>query len=371
MSSLSRATTDPFPSTPTETSAAPPAKKRKAQGIDAAAAPHFLAENFDLETLANLLGVERGLLTDSLLAAVKNPAACTVRSSQSCSEVSFGANRPRVLGFASVEERHLKPLRELGTLKFKANAVAALVAQGKEALASFAQYREQVADVVWPRVGPISVGTRALTDEEDPQVEAGCRMLIDGTLVPAVHAAQKIQEHAPLTIVSEAGARDTAPDDHIMIVPEWNIYRVPVEGEGQDVDFHGPLDYALVIVDDHTYRLVKKRAAPMPPRNNASLLTIVEAKSPVTMEAGRTQIEAQCLALLKDTGRGFFSGALTNGTTWIFFVAVANEKSVTIHEGPSLYTGDGEDDALVVGTLIGLIRHPGIAPAFCEFKRAM
>ncbi|KAJ7499367.1 hypothetical protein FB451DRAFT_36306 [Mycena latifolia] len=204
---------------------------------------------------------------------------------------------------------------------------------------------------------------RALTNKQN---QTGCRIYMDSTIVPAVRAARKLQETDPLVIASEKGAQRTSNDDHIMIVPDWKVSRVPVGAEGQDLDFHGPLDYALVVVDARTYQVIRMNGAAVPPRNNANLLTIVEAKAPLTMEDSRSRIEAQCLALLKDTGRAVFAG-VTNGTSWIFFVARAGGETITIYEAPTLYTGHDNDDApLVVGSLIHLIRHPGTMPDFFE-----
>ncbi|KAJ7472935.1 hypothetical protein B0H11DRAFT_2236811 [Mycena galericulata] len=295
----------------------------------------FISENFNLQELATRLGVAQKILTDSMLASVKTSSVCTVSSSS-------------VLDFSSVEDRHLKSLREPGSLQFKAGAEKHFIQEGREALAGFDQYRQQVAEIFWPRI------------------EAGCHILIDSTIVPAVHAAQKLQQTDPITIISGKGVTHIPKDSRLVIFPQWNVSRVAVGGEEHDINFHGSLDYAVVVVDRATYVQIQRRASPLPPRNNASLLTIVEVKSPITMESGRSQIEAQCLALLKDTGRAFSPGVLTNGVTWVFYVASANENGAIVYEGPTLCTDDKDEDALVVGILKELIRSPGTMPSCFE-----
>ncbi|KAJ7512216.1 hypothetical protein B0H11DRAFT_1898716 [Mycena galericulata] len=102
----------------------------------------FISENFSLRELATRLGVAQEILTDAMLASVKTPSVCNVSSFS-------------VLDFSSVEDRHLKSLREPGSLQFKAGAEEHFIQEGREALAGFDQYRQQVAEIVWPRVRPL------------------------------------------------------------------------------------------------------------------------------------------------------------------------------------------------------------------------
>ncbi|KAJ7766301.1 hypothetical protein DFH07DRAFT_1013510 [Mycena maculata] len=279
----------------------PPTKKRKAAGIDTASMPRHITETLDLDDLARRLGgLNLDLVNNALLASAKTPSVCTVWP-------------PTLeLAFSSVENHHLKQLRQMGSVKYK--------------------------------------------DEEKPS----------------------------------SSPRDKLPSPRLRtIVPRSQrlpgcgfVYLFPVGVlEGQDLCFHGPPDYALVMVDAAAFSLfllyihengvhnlfperVRDGKPVLAPLDDFNLLTIVEAKSTVTLEMARTQIETQCLALLKAIDQSFFTGALTNGEAWIFYVATANEKNITIYEGPILSTDDGDEAALVVATLIHLIRCPGIMPDF-------
>lgn len=131
---------------------------------------------------------------------------------------------------------------------------------------------------------------------------------------------------------------------------------------------------------------MKRARSALLPTPDYALLTIIEVKAPLTLEGARPQIEAQCLPFLKarffalfrsgiiipdnyninvDTGRSSFAGATTNGSMWLFYLAVAHEKGVTIYESPGL--AGPEDDGVIVAVLIELIRNPGTLPPTFEF----
>jgi hypothetical protein len=119
-----------------------PAVKKRKVTFDAANAPGFLEENFDLARLAaSLKGVEDldgEEVKRLILSALKGT---TVRSPS-----------PQAIGFSAVSPDHLKPFRETGQLLFKPGEEETLSKIGNAILEEYRTYRERVGQVVWPRV---------------------------------------------------------------------------------------------------------------------------------------------------------------------------------------------------------------------------
>ncbi|KAJ6591303.1 hypothetical protein DFH09DRAFT_1273919 [Mycena vulgaris] len=293
--------------------------KRRKFIMDPVTASAFLDHNFDLGKLAEAMKLSEDEVKELLLSSVKHS----------------------VIGFPSATLDDLKPFRGTRRSRFNSGERERLTQIGDAVLEEYRLYRQRVKDVVRPR--------RALTEAENPQI----------------YEAQQNQPTAPITITSNTGSRPTSPNDHLVIAPEYKVSQIFGEGEGE-VTFQGPMDYTVVVVNDENYQLIKDGLSPLPPLAQYSVLTIAEATSPSALERARPQIEAQCLALLKATGRAFYAGALTNGVVWFFFLAVANTKGFAIYESPGL---DGRKRAgFVVGILLELIRKPGTLPPIFELE---
>ncbi|KAJ7851077.1 hypothetical protein B0H14DRAFT_3866461 [Mycena olivaceomarginata] len=295
----------------------PLTKKRKATiEID----PAFLDEVWDLKRLAEVIRMKagedqlsEGSLREAFLAYMTNPV---------------------VIEFPSVRPDHLKSLRRTGDLRFRPETTERLAKIGDDGLQEYSEYRERVDDVVWDRP------------------EFGCRMLINTVLIPAVNAAQKLQSTAPSTHATNTGPRSTLRTDHLVVVPDYKVS----QDVSENVTFHGTIDYTICLVNKNSHGFMKRARSALLPTPDYALLTIIEVKTPLTLEGARPQIEAH--------GRPSFAGAMTNGSMWLFYLAVAHEKGVTIYESPGL--AGPEDDGVIVAVLIELIRNPGTLPPTFE-----
>ncbi|KAJ7270951.1 hypothetical protein C8J57DRAFT_1716163 [Mycena rebaudengoi] len=227
-----------------------------------------------------------------------------------------------------------------GILKFKPGEEKKLERRGKTILRPYKSHRERVEGIIWARA-----------DRE-------CRILLNSALVPAVVEAQKHQNISPMTIASSMSSRQTEPDERLLIVQD---YEIGTARNGET--FHGCIDCVILLLPRDSYPLIKAGSMPMDDKQGEPLLAIVEAGSPVDWEEARTRLSAQCIALLKSTGRKYFPAVLTNGLIWFFFLAVAHDDGVTIYQsGIMSWTVDAETDGLIVATLVELLRNP--APFF-------
>ncbi|KAJ7818510.1 hypothetical protein B0H14DRAFT_2839180 [Mycena olivaceomarginata] len=294
----------------------PAAKKQKTIHVTS---PDFFDNALNLDSLAETFGVTKEDFREALLANVRSSSP---------------------LSFSAVTVEDLELYRTIGHIAIEPEDLKKLKAEGDAVLAQYDSFRKRIQAVVWARN------------------EAGCRILIDTVVVPAVYRAEELQSEDPIVIVADGQEIRTAKNDHIVLVAEY----------ASTLDLNGPVDYAIVVVNDHQYKQIISRRSPLPPRDHSCLLTLLEAKTPVTLASARGQIEAQCLAMLKATCRAlFFAGVLTDGIRWVFFLAAGNEKGLSVYESEMF---DHEfDEGLIVAILVALIRTPGTVPDF--FKLAI
>ncbi|KAJ7754114.1 hypothetical protein B0H14DRAFT_2979563, partial [Mycena olivaceomarginata] len=284
--------------------------------------PDFFDNALNLDSLAETFGVTKEDFREALLANVRSSSP---------------------LSFSAVTVEDLELYRTIGHIAIEPEDLKKLKAEGDAILAQYDSFRKRIQAVVWARN------------------EAGCRILIDTVVVPAVYRAEELQSEDPIVIVADGQEIRTAKNDHIVLVAEYAVSQKIGAGEST-LDLNGPVDYAIVVVNDHQYKQIISRRSPLPPRDHSCLLTLLEAKTPVTLASARGQIEAQCLALLKATKRSFFAGALTDGIRWVFFWAAGNEKGLSVYESEMF---DHEfDEGLIVAILVALIRTPGTVPDF-------
>ncbi|KAJ7438168.1 hypothetical protein FB451DRAFT_1449768 [Mycena latifolia] len=234
-----------------------------------------------------------------------------------------------------------------GMLKFKPDEEEKLQQRGKTVLEPYKSHRECVGDVIWPRGG------------------RECRILIDTAIIPAVVEAQKHQNISPITITSRTSSRQTKPDERLLVVQD---YQIPAVTKGET--FRGSIDYVILLVPRDSYSMIKAGLIPMAGMQGSSLLAIVEAKSPIDWEEARTRLAAQCIAMLKHTGREFFPAVLTSGIIWFFCLAVAHDDGATIYESEVMgWTFNDNMDGAVVATLVELLRSPCALPPIFELER--
>ncbi|KAJ7816909.1 hypothetical protein B0H14DRAFT_2843614 [Mycena olivaceomarginata] len=288
----------------------PPAKKQKTIHVTS---PDFFDNALNLDSLAETFGVTKEDFREALLANVRSSSP---------------------LSFSAVTVEDLELYRTIGHIAIEPEDLKKLKAEGDAILAQYDSFRKRIQAVVWARN------------------EAGCRILIDTVVVPAVYRAEELQSEDPIVIVADGQEIRTAKNDHIVLVAEYAVSQKIGAGEST-LDLNGPVDYAIVVVNDHQYKQIISRRSPLPPRDHSCLLTLLEAKP-------RSPWQAQCLALLKATGRSFFAGALTDGIRWVFFFGGRKRKGCFDHEF---------DEGLIVAILVALIRTPGTVPDF--FKLAI
>ncbi|KAI5476067.1 hypothetical protein MNV49_000439 [Pseudohyphozyma bogoriensis] len=247
---------------------------------------------------------------------------------------------PVEVSFSAVKDVHLVGLRKTGILRFK-EGTQELSARGDKLLEPYERYRRDLKECVYARN------------------EAGCRMLIDPILQGAVKEASRLQALDPVLVKG----RPTEKSDRVVIAPEYDFGKVslsPVgEEAGRSVSVGGPLDYAVLLVSQSTYEQMTLGLEIVDLPKSSNLLLVMEVKGPTTVKAAIAQVEAQVLAALKFTGRGFFPGIITNGIQWWFYLACANKKETIIYSSEAILISQS---GLITATLLELIRNPGSLP---------
>ncbi|KAJ7922188.1 hypothetical protein B0H13DRAFT_1983573 [Mycena leptocephala] len=280
--------------------------------IDATNARRAL-DDFDLELLARSLGVSVCRIKSALLTTTMDRT---------------------IVEFTS------------GFLKFKPAEKKKLEQKGKTVLEPYKSLRESVVNLLWPRGG------------------RECRTLIDMAIMPAVVEAQKHQTTSPITITSNTSSRQTESAERLLIVQD---YQIPTVENGET--FHGLIDYVILLVPEDSYSVIRSGIVPLASTQGSSLLAIVEAKSPIDWEAARARLAAQCIAMLKSTGREYFPAVLTSGIVWFFYLAVAHDDGITLYGSEVVgWTLSDESDGLIIGTLIELLENPCTLPPAFELK---
>ncbi|KAJ7660067.1 hypothetical protein B0H17DRAFT_1212673 [Mycena rosella] len=109
-----------------------------------------------------------------------------------------------------------------GILTFKRDEMKTMQQRGKTVLEPYKAHRDCVGDFVWLR-------------------HEYSRILIDTAIIPAVVEAQKHQNTSPITITSGMSSLQTEPDEHLVIVQD---YQIP---EAKGSMFRGPIDYVIQV----------------------------------------------------------------------------------------------------------------------------
>jgi hypothetical protein len=73
-------------------------------------------------------------------------------------------------------------------------------------------------------------------------------------VVPAVYRAEELQSEDPIVIVADGQEIRTAKNDHIVLVAEYAVSQ-KIGAGGSTLDLNGPVDYAIVVVNDHQYSM--------------------------------------------------------------------------------------------------------------------
>jgi len=161
--------------------------------------------------------------------------------------------------------------------------------------------------------------------------ESGCRCLIDQYLFYAIVYAQSI-------IDKDEGVRATLTDrcgfkhPHLAVFPELAIplTRITCEQTQATYVFHGLLDYGICFIKQQDAEMLSEGILGID--NLSQVLSgILEAKTEAEMKFGDPQIIAQILSILELTQRDAFTGALTNGAYWRFFVARITGKELHVN----------------------------------------
>ncbi|KAF8195616.1 hypothetical protein K438DRAFT_1968127 [Mycena galopus ATCC 62051] len=284
--------------------------------IDSAALEALEAE-FDLTMLARAFGLSETSVKQLLLSSMKTT---TVTGSPTA-----------VLTLERIR----------GRMRFNSEERERLTQAGNAVLDEYELYRERVRDVVWHQIGTV------------------CRFLIDTVIVSAVYAAQKLQETSPITVTNNTGSCLTLSTDHLVVVPEYSLEAIGVPFQG------GPMHYAVFMVDDDSFGVIQGGSSPLLEADSA-VFVIHEAdlSSEVKFESAQSQTESQCAALLVASGRPYFLGALTDGSAWFFYCAMANDTKVKVVRGPGLTWC--QNSGFIVATIIEILRNPGILPSIFE-----
>ncbi|KAJ7717685.1 hypothetical protein B0H16DRAFT_1610672 [Mycena metata] len=262
-----------------------------------------LLDVFDFTTVADTLGVSVQRIKDALSATVMKRTAV---------EFTTGT-----LLIKQIEKEHLSQ-------------------RGQTLLESFKSHRDYIQDLIWPG--------------NDRQ----CRFLVDMALFPAVVEAQRLQNTSPITFDLDGTNRRGQVYKRLIIVQD---YEFPAE-KGED-RLEVRIDNMILLVPEDSHAVMKQGIAPLINRQGFNLLAIVQAQSPVDWGEARMRLAAQCVAILKHTGRDFFPAALTSGRIWIFCIAVNDGKGITLYESlPLGWTYSDWSDGMIVATLVELLRNP-------------
>ncbi|KAK4703560.1 hypothetical protein P7C70_g2657, partial [Phenoliferia sp. Uapishka_3] len=245
--------------------------------------------------------------------------------------------------FSDVTDALLDGVRELGQMLLDPACEDALRAAGEIVLADYQTYISRVRSTVFIHL------------------EAGARMHTDPLLIAAVYEASRLQRTNPIKIFNLMGETETRQDDHLVLVPEFPTDSTSLGPHGPSV--HGPLDYIIILIGSRSHETMLRSAAPVSLPTSPVVLALCEAKGLTTMQTGRAKIHSQCLALLKNTGRSFFCGVLTNSKNYQFFVAHQTTNGATVYETEQFYSGDEGADALVISILVEIMLHPGALPS--------
>ncbi|KAL8276118.1 hypothetical protein RQP46_011500 [Phenoliferia psychrophenolica] len=190
--------------------------------------------------------------------------------------------------------------------------------------------------------------------------EAGARLTIDTIILPAMDAAQVVQDDTPVSLGVQ-GIMRVLWQGQFVLLPEQQIDTTAIgysNGTNEEACVHGVLDYAITIVPLPDAISMREGE----PLNilTESIVAVIEAKSASAYAKGEYQVTSQCLALRKRTGRTVFPALLTTGVLWSFYVAHYLDDEVVVYATKSYDIN--VDGGIIVALLMEVLLNPNAIP---------